>query len=97
MLKPENTGLSTLYKLIKLVEQSTKDSGSGLPKGQSYPELLLKRQAAVEFVEASDALEGYSPITPEDGIAYELREMWLNGQIDTDERVRLLLKASLEN
>ena len=53
---------------------------------------VVERQKAVEFVEASAALEGYPPLTPNDGIAYELREKWVNGEIGTEEHVTALLE-----
>lgn len=44
-----------------------------------------RRRTHVEEVEASEALEGYAPLGPKDGLAYELREAWVRGEITTEE------------
>ncbi|RBP53516.1 antitoxin VbhA family protein [Arenicella xantha] len=97
MPTPKNSGLIALTKLAQLLEEYPKDLNSCTATIESSSQTLIERQNAVKFVEASNALEGYAPITPEDELTYELREMWINGQIDTEERIRLLKKALSKN
>lgn len=94
MLKPKNSELLALAKLAQLQEKSTKDLNNSTANKEISAQTIIERQNAVRFVEASNALEGYAPITSEDTLTYELREMWLNGQIDTEERVRLIITLS---
>ncbi len=59
-------------------------------------ESRLKRTEAVSFVENSAALEGYSPLTKDDGLAFSLRERWVNGEIGEEERISKLLDEAAE-
>ncbi|MBN4063491.1 antitoxin VbhA family protein [Cardiobacterium sp. AH-315-I02] len=49
-----------------------------------------ERMAIVQWVEASEALEGYEPLT--EGFAYELEQQWIKGDISLEEKGRLLFK-----
>jgi hypothetical protein len=42
----------------------------------------------VQWVEASEALEGYEPLT--EGVAYELNQQWIKGDISLEEKGKLL-------
>lgn len=55
-----------------------------------------QRQDAVNFVEASNALEGYPPLDPQkDVVAYDLRIKWINGEITDEEHVQILLDGDV--
>ena len=51
---------------------------------------VIRRQEMADRVEASEALEGYAPLNPHDGLVYELRQQWINGDISTEDSIRQL-------
>ncbi len=50
------------------------------------------RADIVRNVEASEALEGYAPLSEIGGYAYELQQQWIYGEITSAEHGRLLAK-----
>lgn len=47
------------------------------------------RAESVKATEASEALEGYEPLTEADGYAYELQQKWILGEITSEESIAL--------
>ena len=50
------------------------------------------RADIVSRVEASEALEGYAPLSETGGYAYDLQQQWIRGEISTDEHIASLKK-----
>ena len=48
------------------------------------------RAQAVQQTEASEALEGYAPLSEIGGYAYELQQQWVRGEITSEEQIALL-------
>lgn len=44
-----------------------------------------QRLGIVKRVNASEALEGYKPLTVKDGVAYVLEQRWIKGEITLEE------------
>lgn len=55
-------------------------------------EEVQKRLRIIKEVEASEALEGYDPLSPKDGYSYELQQQWARGEITLEEERELLSK-----
>lgn len=53
---------------------------------------MLRRAKIAADTEASEALEGYAPLAQSSGIAYKLQQQWITGDIDSEERIKLLKK-----
>ena len=51
-----------------------------------------QRQKVVDKVQASSALEGYEPLTPNDGVAYKLQQDWIDGKITLKESKKKLME-----
>ncbi len=49
-----------------------------------------RREKIAQKVQASEALEGYAPLSPEDGLAYELQQQWIKGEITIEENIARL-------
>ncbi len=56
--------------------------------GELSKDEMAARRAAILRVEASEALEGYTPITDKDIIA--LQEKWVRGELSVDEEIEAL-------
>lgn len=50
------------------------------------------RAEIVKQIEASEALEGYPPLSEIGGYAYQLQQQWILGDIDASENIELLKK-----
>lgn len=62
---------------------------------QSVQTLTPEQQERADIVkqtEASEALEGYAPLSEMGGYAYELQQKWVKGEITSKERIELLKK-----
>ncbi len=51
-----------------------------------------ERAEIIRQTEASEALEGYAPLSEVGGYAYELQQKWVNGEITIKQRIELLKK-----
>lgn len=51
---------------------------------------VKERAEIAAATEASEALEGYPPLSETGGIAYKLQQQWIAGEIDIDERIARL-------
>lgn len=61
-------------------------------KGQPLTPEQQRRAEIVKQTEASEALEGYPPLSEIGGYAYELQQQWVLGDIDSSENIALLKK-----
>ena len=61
-------------------------------KGQPLTPEQQRRAKIVKQTEASEALEGYPPLSEIGGYAYELQQQWVLGDIDSSENIALLKK-----
>lgn len=50
------------------------------------------RQKISDRVQASSALEGYEPLTLDDGVPYILQQEWIDGKITLEESKQKLLE-----
>lgn len=50
------------------------------------------RQKIANDVQASSALEGYEPLSPNDGVPYQLQQQWIEGEITMQERRKRLME-----
>ncbi len=49
-----------------------------------------ERADIVARVEASEALEGYAPLSADSGVAYQLEQRWIQGEITLEQKGALL-------